>query len=59
MLIFVAFHLYGAVLSLLAPVRDCFSLYHVLAATSTAAVAMIAYLLKEYRGVSSAAARHP
>lgn len=49
--IIVTFHLYGAVLGVLAPVRGCFSLYQVLGATAVAAVAMLGYLLKEHRGL--------
>jgi hypothetical protein len=55
--IVVTFHLYGGVLSILAPVRDCFSLYHVLGATALASAAMLGYLLKEYRGLFAAMSR--
>jgi|SRR5690606_21340999 len=57
MFLFVAFHLYGAVLSILAPVSGCFSLYHILGATTTASLAMIVYLLRKYRGLSSLVAQ--
>ena len=49
--IIVSFHLYGAVLGILAPVQGCFSLYHVLGVTTLAAAAMLGYLLKEHRGL--------
>ena len=49
--IIVTFHLYGAVLGILAPVQGCFSLYHVLGATGAAAAAMIWYLASEHRGL--------
>jgi len=47
--VIITFHLYGAVLAVLAPVQGCFSLYYVLGATAVAAVAMLGYLLKEHR----------
>ena len=49
--IIVAFHLYGAVLGVLAPVQGCFSLYYVLGVTVVAAAAMLWYLLKEHRSL--------
>ncbi len=52
--IIVTFHLYGAVLGLLAPVRDCFPLYHVLGATALASVVMLGYLVRQYRGIVGA-----
>jgi len=55
--IIVTFHLYGAVLSLLAPVRGCFSLYHILGATALAAAAMVAYLVRQNRGILEAVSR--
>jgi hypothetical protein len=55
--IIVTVHLYAAVLTLLAPVRDCFSLYHVLGATALAAVVMLAYLLRKYRGLTTTVPR--
>ncbi len=57
MFLFVAFHLFGAVASILAPVSGCFSLYHVFGATTAAAVTMILYLLREHRGLVSELAR--
>lgn len=50
--IIITFHLYGAVLSLLAPVEGCFSLFQVMGATTLASAAMCAYLLREYRGLT-------
>lgn len=55
--VFVTFHLFGALLSLLAPVRDCFSLWHVLGATALAAAAMLWYLVREHRGLLAAISR--
>jgi hypothetical protein len=55
--VFVTVHLYGAILTILAPVSGCFSLYHVLGATSAAAAAMLAYLLKQHRGLAAVLAR--
>lgn len=46
--IIVTFHLYGAVLGILAPVQGCFSLYHVLGATGVAAAAMLGYLASQH-----------
>ena len=55
--VIVTFHLYGAILSILAPVRGCFSLYQVLGATGVAAAAMLGYLLKEHRGLVAVVSR--
>jgi hypothetical protein len=55
--IIVTFHLYGAVLGLLAPVQGCFSLYYVLAVTAVAAAAMVWYLLKQHRGLYATMSR--
>lgn len=55
--VIVTFHLYGAILIVLAPVKDCFSLYHVLGATAVAAAAMLGYLLRKHRGLLAAMSR--
>jgi hypothetical protein len=55
--VIVTFHLNGALLTILTPVRDCFSLLHVLGATATAAVAMVVYFLREYRPLAAIMAR--
>jgi hypothetical protein len=55
--VFVAFHLYGAVLTILAPVTGCFSLYYILGATALAAGAMIGYLLARNPGLASTVSR--
>jgi hypothetical protein len=55
--VIITFHLYGAVLAVLAPVQGCFSLYYVLGATAVAAMAMLGYLLKEHRGTLAIVSR--
>jgi zinc and cadmium transporter len=55
--VIITFHLYGAVLAVLAPVQGCFSLYYVLGATTIAALAMLGYLLREHRGTLAMVSR--
>lgn len=55
--IFVVFHLYGAVITILAGVRGCVSLYQALGTTTIASIAMVAYLVRENREVLAAVTR--
>jgi hypothetical protein len=55
--IIVTFHLHGAVLTILAPVRGCFSLFHVVGATALAAAVMLGYLLRTHRGLPAELSR--